>query len=144
MNHLIDEIQLTKIKGGIEAGTSDQTTDSLDMQGYRGALLFVEIGTIAATGTVKVTLQHSEDNSTFTKLTGTGKEVDFAAADDNKFAVIDVIDPPGRYVRLHLDRGAANATPVAAFGIRYGAVHQPPTQATTELGRVKLIGDKKA
>ena len=140
MNHLSDEVKLEQVLDPSAAGTTNTTTTAVDMQGYRGVLLFVDIGTIATSGVVKVTMEGSPTSAgTYKKIGGSDAEVAYAAADDNKRVVFDLFDPPYLFVRMKLAKSGGNSTVLGVHAIRYGATVQPPGKPSDELGRVKMV-----
>ncbi len=115
-----DLFYFRRVIGSDSAGTSDVNSAAVDMRehGGRGVLFLCQIGTIAATGSCTVTIQTSPDNSTWT--TWDHGSAAFDADDDHKFCALDLWDPPGRYVRLHIDKSTANVTIAGATALMYG------------------------
>jgi len=97
------------------SGTADRNSASVDMQGKEWVLFIAKFATVAAGAVTSVKLQQSADDSTFADLAGTGVTV--AADDDNQSFAIALYRPSDRYVRLVVDKDAANATAETAFAI---------------------------
>lgn len=54
-----------------QRATSSQNGTGVDTQGYRDAMVVLEVGTVSGTSpTLDVKLQESDDNSTFTDISG--------------------------------------------------------------------------
>lgn len=90
------------------SGTADRNSASVDMAGKEWVVFIAKFAAVAAGATTSVKLQQSADDSTFNDLEGTGITV--AADDDNQSFAIALYRPSDRYVRLVVDKDAANAT----------------------------------
>ena len=103
--------KLVRVMNAVAAGTSDQNSSSVDMAqdaGFRGVRFMALFGTLTATQVTQIKVQGSDDNSSWSDLTGTNVGP-MADADSNKMLVVDVYRPVHRYVRCVVDRGTANA-----------------------------------
>jgi len=97
------------------SGTADRNSASVDMAGKEWVLFIAKFATVAAGAVTSVKLQQSADDSSFADLAGTGITV--AADDDNQSFAIALYRPSDRYVRLVVDKDAANATAETAIAI---------------------------
>ena len=106
------------------AGTTDVTGAVLDMQGYDGVLMVVQMGAIVATAVTSIKAQQGQaaNMSDAADLAGTGQAI--ADDDDEKTFYIDLVRPAERYVRLYVDRATANATLTAVY-IQYKGSKAP-------------------
>ncbi len=101
------------------SGSADRNGAILDMQGYEGVLMIVKFAAIAAGAVTSIKAQQdtASGGGTMADLAGTGISV--AADDDNQIFVIDLYKPTERYVRLVIDKDAANATAESAIYVQY-------------------------
>ncbi len=116
------------------AGQTAVTSSSVDVQptGARGFCFLVKFGAITATedstGTAKVKLQESSDDSTWTDVTGA--EVDIKHDDDadddldidqsNGILSLDIWKPLKQYLRLSITRSTQNSAIDGAICMMYG------------------------
>jgi hypothetical protein len=114
------------------SASADRNGAILDMLGYRGVLMVVKFAVIAPGAVTKIKAQQdtASNMATAADLAGTGITV--ADDDDNQVFIIDLYEPVERYVRLVVDKDAANATAESAVYIQYGAVLRPTTPAVTD------------
>ncbi len=111
----------------------DRPGATIDMQGYEGVLMVVKFGAIAAGAVTSIKVQQDSDPNfgTPADLAGTGLAV--AADDDNQIFVIDLVKPKKRYVRIYVDKDAANDTAEMAWYLRYGAHTKPQVNNVANL-----------
>lgn len=114
------------------SGSADRNGATLDMIDYRGVLMIVKFATIAAGATTSIKAQQGaeSDLSDAADLEGTGQSV--AADDDDQIFFIDLYEPEERYVRVVVDKDAANATAEDAIYIQYGSRKRPVTNTVTD------------
>lgn len=129
-----NELQGLKFTSALDyaSGNADREGAILDMAGYEGVLMITKFAAIAAGAATKVKAQQDTDSAggTMADLAGTGITV--ADDDDNQIFVIDIYQPRERYVRLVVDKDAANATAESALYIQYGAANKPVTANVTD------------
>lgn len=106
-------------------GSADRNGEEFDMQGFDGVLMVVKFGDIA--GGAVTSIKAQQDTATgmgsAADLEGTGITV--AADDDNQIFVIDLYRPLERFVRVVVDKDAANNTEEMAFYVGYSAIKLP-------------------
>jgi hypothetical protein len=104
-------------------GTSD--SGKIDMQLFRRAIFFIEVGAVGAAGTVDAKLQESTDGTTFTDLAGTNVAITQITT-ANKQASLECRagQLTKRYVRCRLTIGA-NAVLVACVAVGGECIHKP-------------------
>jgi hypothetical protein len=114
------------------SGSADREGAILDMAGFRGVLMLVKFATIANGAVTSIKAQQDTDvaGGTMADLEGTAQTI--AADDDNQIFIIDLYEPAERYVRLVIDKDAANATAESAVYIQYGASQRPQTVTVTD------------
>lgn len=119
-------------------GNADRTAAILDMSGYEGVLMIVKTAAIAAGGTNSIKAQQGalSNGNDMADLAGT--KIDIAADDDNQVFVIDLANPQERYVRLFVDKDAANNMAESAIYIQYGARVQPVSNNVTDAVTTEL------
>lgn len=131
--NLLTNVKITRVMNAVAAGTTDQESSSVDMQGYDGVLFVAAFGALTATQVTSINAAQSTDDSSFADLEGT-KVGPLADADGNKLLVLDVYRPQERYVRCHVDRATANAVIDGVIAIQYCGSKAPITQGTTVAG----------
>lgn len=127
MQNLLTDKKLVKVSDPTGAGTSDVTTDSVDMQGYEGVMFFSSYGT-AATDNLPHLEQSSDDASSdsFADLEGT--EVNVSTSDEDVW--VEIWRPRERYVRAVFEVGTSS-TLGDIWALLYGA-KDIPVDNTTE------------
>lgn len=113
----------------VAAGTTTQYTSWMDMQSFQTIMFIAGIGTQTSTNVFTPTIQVSNDQSTIYDLPAT---FDVPDTQSNKLALIEVVRPGYRYVRLKIARTTANAVidlVVAILGY-YPKATVPLTQDT--------------
>lgn len=115
------------------SGTADRTGAILDMAQFRG--VFAVVHFLAIAGSAVTTLKWQQDTdeagSTMADLLGTGISV--ADDDDGQIFILDLYEPVERYVRLYVDKNAAQASAESAIYYQYGARIRPTTVAVADL-----------
>lgn len=131
--NLLLSTKVTRVKAAVAAGTTDVTSDAIDMEGFDAALFTVLFGTLTAGQVTSLLVQGSTD-SAFTSpqaLVG-AVSIAFADTDDDKVAMIEVQKVPDyRYLRIVVDRGTANAVVDGILAMQYSARKQPTTHDAT-------------
>lgn len=130
--NLLDEIKITRVLNAVAAGTTDQNSSEVDMQGWDGVLFVALFGTLTATQVTQIKAQQDT-------VTGMAGAQDLAGTlvgpladgDSNKALVLDVYRPQERFVRCVVDRGTANAVIDGVIAIQYKGRLQPTTQAAS-------------
>jgi hypothetical protein len=122
------------------AGTTAETSQIIDLQGYAGCLWVIALGAIAdADATFAVLIEHGNDSglsdaaaapdSTMISMTaGTAPEAaaSFQFDSDNTVTLLDYIVDKFRYVRLTVTPTAnTGAWLWSAVPLKYGARHNP-------------------
>lgn len=123
--NLSQEVKITQALPFLAASASaDRNGAILDMQGYEGVLVIVQMADIAAGAVTSVKVQQDTDplGATMADLAGTGISV--ADNDDDQIFYLDV-KPSKRYVRVMIDKDAANNTNECALYIQYGPGQRP-------------------
>lgn len=130
MSNLGPSVKITRLMNAVAAGTSDQLSSALDMQGFDGVVFLTSFGTITA-GAVTSVEVHQCDTSGGTYAALTGTSITVADDDDNQVVVHDIYRPRERYLKVNIDRGTQNAVIDGVTAIQYGARVQPTTNDST-------------
>jgi hypothetical protein len=95
------------VLNAVAAGTTNQDTESVDMQSGESVTFIAKFGTLTASAVTGLKLQGSNNNSSWTDLAGTAQAI--AVADTGKAIAVEAVNPTFRYVRGVVTRGTANA-----------------------------------
>lgn len=115
----------------VAAGTTDLTSEAVDMAGFEGVRFICGFGAITAGAATSVKAQQSSDDGAsdaYADLEGTAITV--ADDDDNQVTIIDVFRPRERYLKHVVDRGTQNAVVDFLIAELYGARQEPTTDDT--------------
>ena len=139
MRFLSELANFDRIKTIQTVATGDVTSDIIDMAGYDGVLFLVIWGAITD-GTPKVKAQQDSDSAMGAAADLTGTSVAIADTDDNKMAILDILQPQERYVRCVVTRGGSTGAVVdAILAIQYNAHAEPVTQSGDVAGHEKHV-----
>lgn len=132
MSNLGTDIKITTALS-YASGTADRNGAVLDMQGYESALIVVHFAAIAggAVTSIKAQQDTAVGMGTAADLLGTGITV--AADDDNQIFWINIHKPRERYIRVVIDKDAANATAESAIYYQSTGRLQPEDNNVTDL-----------
>lgn len=123
MDQLINNVKITQAVTPTAgaAGTSDIGGTALDMSGAEGVLIVVTMGAITGSAVTSIRAQggSASNLSDAADLVGTLQTIPDSAGGNVYY--IDVNKPVDRYIRLHVDRGTANAVVASATYIQYGS-----------------------
>jgi len=126
---------------GLAASTAINGS-SLDLQTYFAdrVLIIVHFGAIVSGAATSIKVE-SDDNTNFSSaqdITGSAQTV--ADTKDSTCFLIDVINPPERFIRVVVSRGTQNAT-VSALYLVYG-LREPASQLTANVSGLEIHRDK--
>ncbi len=130
MSNLAPTVKVTRLMNAVAAGTSDQLSSALDMQGFDGVILLTAFGTITS-GAVTSVEVHQCDTSGGSYAALAGTSIAVADDDDNQVVVHDIYRPRERYIKVNIDRGTQNAVIDGVVAIQYGARVMPTTNDST-------------
>lgn len=121
------------------AGSTAITSDAIDVVGFNNVCFELAFGAIVSGAVTSAKLQWSDDNTTFTDVTG--GSVTIADTDDNKIVFFEVHKPKKRYFRIVTSRATQNATVDYLDAKLWNATQVPVTQDTTTVkGGIFLNG----
>lgn len=145
MRLLNERIRITRSIDGTVAGTTDISGAGIDMEldgGYDGVMFIAALGVLTATQVSSLKAQVSSDDGgsdAYADLAGTDSG-DLADDDDDKMIVLDIFNPPERWVRPVLLRGTANAVIDSVIAIQYSGRNLPPTHGSTVAFSENIVG----
>lgn len=102
----------------------------LGLYGADRVLMVVTFGALTAGAVTSIKAQTDttvDFDDSPADIAGTAQTVAQATGSDKTF-MIDLYNPPGRYVRLSVSRGTANAVVASAFYLVYGMRNRPAVQ----------------
>lgn len=121
----------------VAAGTSDQTSSAIDMQGFEGVIFYFMFGTITGSAVTGVRVQQSSDDGVadaYTDLLGSAVAVPDSRSND--MVVVDILRPRERYLKAVIDRATQNAVIDGIVAVQYGPRVKPTTDdSATVIGR---------
>ncbi len=119
------------------AGTGNIAGTVLDMKGFEGVLMVVQMGAIVGSATTSIKARSGTDDtvSDAADLLGTSQTI--ADSDDEDVFYIDLYKPVERYVQLYVTRGVANAT-LSANYIQYSPASMPPSHGSIVNGETHI------
>lgn len=112
----------------LAAGTSAKNSGAIDLLGALSVMITLKLGAITSTGTGTAKLQWSDDNSTWTDITGSSQAWDDTMSNLSLSWGISQIQ--NRYVRVVLTRATANSA-IAIITALLKKRKRPVTQITT-------------
>lgn len=121
------------------SGSADREGAALDMAGYDGVLMLVKFAAIAAGAATSIKAQTDAASAFASAQDVAGSSQSIADDDDNQIFMIDVLHPPERFVRLYVDKDAANATAESAIYIQYRARELPCDNNVDDLITTELL-----
>lgn len=135
MNNLTSNLKFTRVENAAAAGQTDVTTDSIDMQGFNTAAFVASIGSIDASGTVDMHVEGSDDDSSWSNLTG-ASITQMGDTDDNQLAIVEVPFPRHRYLRAVVERGTSDSVVDSIVAIQGLADNTPVTHDSSTVADV--------
>lgn len=115
----------------LAAGTTDVNSGTIDTRGYNELTIIFMSGTMAASSSIDLALQYSDNDSDWTAVTS-GTTAQVSATDDNKVTVVNIADLQHRYYRLAVTRGdGGNATIDGVIALLSKPVQAGVTQGST-------------
>lgn len=122
-------IERVKVSTALDyaSASADRNGATLDMAGFDGVAAIVKFGTIAAGAVTSVKMQYGDESDLSDAVDVTGLSISVAADDDDQVFILDLFRPTKRYVRLVVDKDAANNTAEMALYQQYDARNRPVT-----------------
>jgi len=131
-------MKITRVENATAAGTTDITTDIIDMQGFNDVTFIACLGDVLVTCALELVVQQDSAANMASAADVLGSTTSFTAGAsdaDNLVMAVGTYKPVERYVRAKLVRATANAVLDSIICIQGGAQTLPVTHdATTVLG----------
>lgn len=131
-SHLSDHVRILEALASTTAGTSDVNGAAIDMKDSDGCIFIYAVGTITDTAVGGIKVQESDDDSTYSDVSGTTL-AHATTGDSDKLIIVDV--PKGKYTKRYLravaERGTANSVVQVGVAIPYGFNAAPTTNAAS-------------
>ena len=112
------------------SGTADRTGAAADMSGFQEIDMIVQLGAVATGGTNSIKAQGSVDAAFSTPVDIEGTNQAIADDDDSQIFVINMQNPPYRYVRVYVDKDTSNACAETVTYVQHGPGLKPVTSAS--------------
>lgn len=126
MPEFLTDWKLTLVEAATASGSTDITSDSVDMAGFDAVLFFTTFGAITAEATTGIKVQQSSDNGGsdgFADLAGTGIVV--ADDADGQTFGIEIIRPRERYLRCVVTRADEASAVGPIYALQYAGSRGP-------------------
>jgi len=129
---------------GLAAATAINGS-SLDLEAYTAdrVLIVVQMGAIVSGAATSLKVE-SDDNTGFSSAQDiTGSAQTIADTKDDTIFLVDVINPPERFLRIVVSRGTQNATCSAiylVYGVRGNVTQVAASVSALEIHRDKAVG----
>jgi hypothetical protein len=130
MIHGLDEVKITKALV-YASGTSDRAGAALDMSGFQGCIVLMNLGAIAANAGVTAKIQVDTTDAFASAEDLAGSQQVPADDDDSQMFVWDVRNVPQRYIRVFVDKNGATAAAETVTYIQYGPDSRPITNTAS-------------
>ena len=128
----ISEFRVTTALDLAAAAAADREGAVLDMMNFRGVLVVVKFGAIAADAVTSIKLQQGAASNLSDAADLAGTKIDVAADDDDQIFLLDLYEPVERYVRVVVDKDATHTTQEMAVYLQYGARVRPTTPTVAD------------
>lgn len=141
--NLSKDVEITLVKTGVTAGTSEIDSDIIDMAGFDGVLFVAILNTVTDASVLTLLAQQNTANSTsgMAAITGATTGAQTASTSSNKFMYVDVYKPQQEFLRAVLTRTTQNAAIGGILAIKYKAAKRPTIHdATTLLAGAFAVG----
>ena len=137
---LFETVKMVRHSNAVAAGTTVITPSAgVDTQGFDHVTFQALFGTITAGAATSIEVHQSDDDGdtdAYSALEGTNVTV--ADDDDNKIAVVEVIRPAKRYLKLVVNRATQNAVLDGIVALLSGAKVHPVTQDSTVIAASEI------
>lgn len=137
--HVSSKTKYQRVSNAVAAGTTDVDSTAVDLTAAESVTFLVLLGALTSTNVTTAKLQESDDNSTFTDVTG-GTASDTVDDDDNQILVLEYLRSKKRYVRVKLTRATANAVVDGIVAEIHGLRNSPPTNGATVHSVTQAVG----
>lgn len=140
MDCLSQCVKMTRVMNSVAAGVTNQTSTTIDMQGFEGVQFLTSLGAITAGAITGVKIQQGNmaDGSDAQDLAGTNISVPDTSS--NKSVISDLFKPTKRYVRVVVTRATQNSVIDGVVAQQYGGrIFPTVNDAATVTGYKYLV-----
>lgn len=137
MKGLIEGGKVVRTSNAVAAGTTAVNGTGVDSAGAESVVLLAVMGAVTTAPVIKA--QQSDDDGVadgWSDLEDSALTI--VDTDDNLVAVIEVVQPLKRYVRMVMDRAAGNVVVDAMLAIVHNLAEKPTTQPASVADAVVL------
>lgn len=137
---LANDLKIVRVMNAVAAGTSDQTSSAVDMQGFDGCAFLAAFGALTSGTVASVRAQQSADDGsvdTYADLKGSDQAV--ADTNSNKAVLLDIFRPQERYLKCVVKRATQNAVIDGVFAILYKSNKLPTVIDSTIVAQKLLV-----
>lgn len=142
--NLSKDIKITVVEAAATAATTELVTDVLDMEGYEGVMFVALTGDVTSGSVLTLTVKANSANSVSSPTPVTQKATTAFTAGasdaDSKVLLVDVYQPPLRYVFASLTRTTQNAVIGGIIAIQYGARAKPTSHDASVIASAFGVG----
>ena len=145
---LNESVRLVRASNAVTAGSSDSNGTGVDLSadgGYCGVMFILAVGTLSSSQVTTLKAQVSSDdgsNDAYADLADT-QTTAMSDDDDNQLVVLDVYQPPEKWVRPVVERATANAVIDSVVAVLYRNRTVPTTHDTTTV-QTSLVAAQKS
>lgn len=131
---LADQVSIDRVKNGVAAGQTNQTSDTVDTQGWDGVLFMILMGAITAGAATSCKARQGalSNMGDAADLLGTAQTI--ADSDDNKIFYIDVYKPRERYLDVQVLRATQDSVIDGIVAVKYRGRKFPATHGADVTG----------
>ena len=119
--------KVTRVINATAAGTDDVTGATIDMKGFDAVTFIVGFGAITSGAATSIKAQGGAASNLSDAADLLGTSITVADDDDNQVAVLEIVNPRERYIRVIVDRGTQNAVVDFGIAIQTSAKNEPVT-----------------
>jgi hypothetical protein len=142
--NLLKGCKITVVEASAVAGTSDLTTDTVDMAGFEGVMFIAMTGDVTSGSVLTLTVKGNSADSVSSPTPVTQKATaafTAGASDaDSKALVVDVYKPTLQYLFGVLSRTTQNAVINGILAIQYETGYRPTTQSASVIASAFGLG----
>jgi hypothetical protein len=141
--NLLKEIKVTRVLNAVAAGTTNQTSSTIDMESWDGVMFVASFGTLTGGAVTNIYARQGQQSGMGDAADLAGTKVSIPDTDSNKVLVLDVFRPAERYVNCIVGRATANAVIDGVVAIQYKGRVTPSVQpATVSASKLSVSPDE--
>lgn len=140
MLSLLKNGEFVRVMNAVAAGTTSQNSTGVNCEGADAVTFIAAFGTITSGAVTSIKAQQSSDDGSaddYSDIAGSSCTV--ADDQDNKIAVLEIVRPLKKYVRLVVVRGTQNAVIDGVFAVATHARKVPVSQGSTVITTSKTL-----